>query len=92
MNSRIRFLLGILLSALSGVMLLLAFPPYGIWWLAWFAFVPGIFAQYRLFPQEVFEPGTGDLLAGLAGPVYGEAVWHGVWPVLHLSWRADRAP
>jgi len=52
MNSRVRFLLGILLSALSGVMLLLAFPPYGIWWLAWFAFVPGIFAQYRLFPVK----------------------------------------
>ena len=33
-------------------MLLLSFPPYGIWWLAWFAFVPGIFAQYRLFPRK----------------------------------------
>jgi apolipoprotein N-acyltransferase len=33
-------------------MLLLSFPPYGIWWLAWFAFVPGIFAQYRLFPVK----------------------------------------
>lgn len=52
MNSRTRFVLGILLSALSGVLLLLAFPPYGIWWLAWFAFVPGIFAQYRLFPGK----------------------------------------
>lgn len=52
MNARTRFLLGILLSALSGVMLLLAFPPYGMWWLAWFAFVPGIFAQYRLLPVK----------------------------------------
>jgi apolipoprotein N-acyltransferase len=52
MNSRAQFLLGILASALSGVMLLLAFPPYGIWWLAWFAFVPAIFAQYRLFPVK----------------------------------------
>jgi apolipoprotein N-acyltransferase len=52
MNSHTRFVLGILLSALSGVMLLLAFPPYGMWWLAWFAFVPGIFAQYRLFPVK----------------------------------------
>ena len=46
------FALGIALSALSGVMLLLAFPPYGIWWMTWFAFVPGIFAQYRLFPAK----------------------------------------
>jgi apolipoprotein N-acyltransferase len=44
--------LGIILSALSGVMLLLSFPPYGIWWLAWFAFVPGIYAQYRMFPLK----------------------------------------
>jgi apolipoprotein N-acyltransferase len=47
-----RFTLGIILSAFSGVMLLLSFPPYGIWWLAWFAFVPGIYAQYRLFPVK----------------------------------------
>jgi len=52
MNSRTRFVFGLLLSALSGVMLLLAFPPYGLWWLAWFAFIPGIFAQYRLFPVK----------------------------------------
>jgi apolipoprotein N-acyltransferase len=45
-----RFALGIILASFSGVMLLLAFPPYGLWWLAWFAFVPAIFAQYRLFP------------------------------------------
>jgi apolipoprotein N-acyltransferase len=47
-----RFVLGIVLAAFSGVMLLLAFPPYGVWWLAWFAFVPAIFAQYRLFPRR----------------------------------------
>lgn len=52
MNSRIRFFLGILLSALSGLMLLLAFPPYGIWWLAWVAFIPAVFAQYRLLPVK----------------------------------------
>ena len=45
-----RFALGILLSALSGVMLLLSFPPYGIWPLMWVGFVPYIFAQYRLMP------------------------------------------
>ncbi|MFZ5902035.1 MAG: nitrilase-related carbon-nitrogen hydrolase [Chloroflexota bacterium] len=51
-GTALRFALGVLLSALSGVMLLLAFPPYGIWPLAWFAFVPAIFAQYRLFPVK----------------------------------------
>ena len=52
LDLRVRFLLGGILSVLSGVMLLLAFPPYGIWPLAWVAFVPGIFAQYRLLPQK----------------------------------------
>lgn len=51
-NMAVRIGIGIALSALSGVMLLLSFPPYGVWWLAWFAFVPGIFAQYRMFPRK----------------------------------------
>jgi apolipoprotein N-acyltransferase len=45
-----RFMLGILLSALSGLMVLLSFPPYGLWPLMWLGFVPYIFAQYRLMP------------------------------------------
>lgn len=44
------FVLGIILSALSGVMLLLSFPPYGLWPLIWVGFVPFIFAQFRLMP------------------------------------------
>ena len=47
-----RFVLGVILSILSGGLLLLAFPPYGLWFLAWFAFVPAIFAQYRLLPRK----------------------------------------
>ncbi len=68
MNSRTRFVLGILLSALSGVMLLLAFPPYGIWWLAWFAFVPGIFAQYRLLPVKYSSLAPAIYLLVWLGP------------------------
>ena len=63
-----RFVLGLVLSALSGVMLLLAFPPYGIWWLAWFAFVPGIFAQYRLFPRKYASLASGIYLLVWLGP------------------------
>jgi apolipoprotein N-acyltransferase len=48
----IRIGIAIALSALSGVMLLLSFPPYGLWPLAWFALVPGVFAQHRLFPAR----------------------------------------
>lgn len=63
-----RFALGLVLSSLSGVMLLLAFPPYGIWWLAWIAFVPGIFAQYRLFPRKYASLASGIYLLVWLGP------------------------
>jgi apolipoprotein N-acyltransferase len=62
------FVLGLALSALSGVMLLLAFPPYGIWWLAWFAFVPGIIAQYRLFPVKYSSLAPAVYLLVWLGP------------------------
>lgn len=68
MNTRTRFLIGILLSALSGMMLLLAFPPYGIWWLAWIAFVPGIFAQYRFFPTKYSSLAPAIYLLVWLGP------------------------
>ena len=48
----LRFGLGVLFSTLSGILLLLSFPPYGIWPLAWIALVPALFAQYRLLPQK----------------------------------------
>jgi apolipoprotein N-acyltransferase len=48
----LRFAIGVALSVFSGGMLLISFPPYGIWPLAWIAFVPYLFAQYRLFPRK----------------------------------------
>ena len=51
-NRVTRIIIGIVLSALSGVMLLLSFPPYGVWPLVWVAFVPYLFAQYRLWPRK----------------------------------------
>jgi apolipoprotein N-acyltransferase len=68
MDTRTRFIFGILSSALSGVMLLLAFPPYGIWWLIWFAFVPGVFAQYRLFPAKYSSLAPAIYLLVWLGP------------------------
>ena len=51
-KSSIRFIVGILLSTLSGVLLLLSFPPYGFWPLIWIAIVPYRYAQYRLLPLK----------------------------------------
>jgi len=68
MNSRTRLILSFALSAFSGVMLLLSFPPYGIWWLAWFGFVPSIFAQYRLFPKKWAHLGPATYSLVWLGP------------------------
>jgi len=43
---------GIALSVFSGVMLLIAFPPYGVRPLMWVGFIPMLFAQYRLMPRR----------------------------------------
>ncbi len=75
----LRFALGITLSALSGMMLLLAFPPYGFWYLAWFALVPALLAQYRLLPAKWTSLAAaiyaaiwlGPFLARLFGPEFG---------------------
>lgn len=52
MDRRLLFGLGVILSALSGVMLLLAFPPYGLWPLAWIGFSVSLVAQHRLLPRK----------------------------------------
>jgi apolipoprotein N-acyltransferase len=67
----LRMGLGLVLSAVSGVMLLLAFPPYGVWPLAWVAFAPYLFAQHRLLPRKwsSLAPGIATLL--WLGPFLG---------------------
>lgn len=96
----VRLGLGIALSALSGVMLLLAFPPYGLWPLAWFALVPGLLAQYRLMPAKWTSLASavysgvwlGPFLARLFGPGYGPIFQYlGVWiAILNLFLAKDR--
>jgi apolipoprotein N-acyltransferase len=48
----VRIVVALALSVVSGVMLLLAFPPYGVWPLMWIAFVPYLLAQHRLLPTK----------------------------------------
>ena len=48
----VRIGVGIALSILSGVMLLLSYPPYGLWPLMWVGFIPMLVAQYRLMPRK----------------------------------------
>ena len=96
----IRILLGILLSGLGGLMFLLAFPPYGFWYLAWFGFVPALLAQYRVMPSRwsslaaaVFSGvWLGPFLGRLFGPDFGPFFQYlGIWiAILNFFVSKDR--
>jgi len=70
-----RVLLGLALSALSAGLLILAFPPFNLWFLVWFSFVPYLVAQYRVMPPKVSSLASaafnGLWLWGYLGPVFG---------------------
>ncbi len=70
----IRVVIGVALSALSAGMLVLAFPPFDLWFLAWFAMVPTLLAQFRLLPPKLssLAPAifNGGWLWGYLGPVF----------------------
>lgn len=66
-----RIVLGVLLGALSALMLILAFPPYNLWPLIFLAFVPMLLADYRVLPRR---------WAGL-----GSAIGWGAWLFVYLT-------
>jgi apolipoprotein N-acyltransferase len=96
----LRFALGISLSAISGGMLLLAFPPYGFWPLAWFGLVPALLAQYRFLPARWSSLAVaiyaavwlGPFLARLFGPEFGPFFqFLGIWiAILEFFMAKDR--
>ncbi len=47
-----RYLVGLVLAALSGLLLYLALPPHALGFLAWVALVPGVLAQFLLAPND----------------------------------------
>ncbi len=99
-SAAVRFGLGIALSALSGLMLLLAFAPYGLWPLAWFGLVPALLAQYRLLPAKWSSLAPtiysalwlGPFLARLFGPGFGPFFQYlGLWiAILNFFLARDR--
>lgn len=66
-----RFITGVILSATSGLFILLSFPPYGLWPLIWVALIPARIAQYRLFPNKWSNLGEGITLLVWLGPFLG---------------------
>jgi apolipoprotein N-acyltransferase len=51
-SSPLRFIAGLALAVLSGLLFFLALPPYPTGFLAWIALVPGICAQVLLAPRD----------------------------------------
>ena len=67
LNTAVRLLLGTLLSLLSMGMFLLAFPPYTIWPLVLFAFVPMLISQFRVMPAKYSSLASAITVGGWLG-------------------------
>jgi apolipoprotein N-acyltransferase len=74
-STLVRIVIGLVLSVISGLAFLLAFPPYGIWPLIWIGWVPVLLAQYRVVPTKFSRvpPAVASFvwLQGYLGPVFG---------------------
>jgi len=68
-------ILGLALAAISAGLLLLAFPPFNLWFLVWFSFVPHLLAQHRIMPPRLTSVASavfnGLWLWGYLGPIFG---------------------
>mgnify|MGYP006292445775 CR=1 FL=1 len=73
-NPIVRTALGVTLAAVSAGLMTLAFPPFNLWLLAWFAMVPALLAQFRVLPPKLSSLGAavfnGGWLWGYLGPVF----------------------
>lgn len=48
-----RVIFGLILSTISAGLLILAFPPFNLWFLVWFSFIPFIIAKHRIMPHKI---------------------------------------
>jgi apolipoprotein N-acyltransferase len=74
-----RIAIGVALGLLTAGMLVLAFPPYNVWPLAFFCLVPMLVAQYRVLPLR---------WAALA-PIAGTDLWVFYFVTLLFGFRAE---
>ncbi|MCX7602326.1 MAG: hypothetical protein N2Z75_10365, partial [Meiothermus sp.] len=83
MSGLLRLLLGLGLAALSGGLLVLAYPPYNLWPLAWVALLPMLLAQFWLMPARLSSLASATTLGlwglGYFGPVFGGSGLYMEW-------------
>jgi len=79
----LRIVVGVFLSILGGIAFTLAFPPYELWPLALFGYVPVLIAQYRILPPRFSALGSAIGIAvwlqGYLGPVFAPIGTFMVW-------------
>lgn len=72
-----RVVSGLILSAISAGLLVLAFPPFNLWFLVWFSFIPFILAKHRIMPPKI---------SSLAPAVFIGLWYNGYMWLLFQSW------
>jgi apolipoprotein N-acyltransferase len=83
----LRLGVGLLLAAVSAIMLTLSFPPYSLWPLIWISFVPMLVAQFRVMPRKVSSLASaiaiGGWLGGYLTPIFaGSGIYMAWLPLL----------
>ena len=63
-SNAVRFGFGIAFSLVSTALLVFTFPPYNIWALAFFAFVPALVAEYHFLPRRWSGLGSAISVGG----------------------------
>ncbi|MCX7791286.1 MAG: hypothetical protein N2378_11650 [Chloroflexaceae bacterium] len=66
-NIWLRLGIGVLLSALSAILLTLSFPPYSLWPLIWIALIPMVLAQFRVLPPKISSLASAIAIGGWLG-------------------------
>ena len=82
-SNSLRLVIGVLLSALSGVAFMLAFPPYEIWFLVFIGWIPLQIAQFRIIPKRVSSIASATALfvwlQGYIGPIFASFKTFMIW-------------
>lgn len=85
----LRISIGVMLSAVSAVLLMLSFPPYNLWPLIWVGFVPMMVAQFRILPRRVSSLASaiaiGGWLGGYLTPIFAGSGLYITWLPLLIA-------
>lgn len=89
LSNPLRIIIGVLLSVLSGIAFILAFPPYEIWLLVFIGWIPLQIAQFRILPKRFSSIAPAIALfvwlQGYLGPVFAPVGTFMVWLPLAIG-------